>query len=157
METTKQTLTLGTIIGLVLIALGFIGFLIELIPFGTKISQNENLVQFTSGSIPAASFLSIMIGFVFYFPSMLEEAKGEVSTMRIIVFAVVMVFCMLYIKTGWETASFQKLSIDDTWVYILGLAFGSKAFQKFAEVKEDVAKKDDPTNSENSNTEIPIG
>jgi hypothetical protein len=78
-----------------------------------------------------------MIGMCFYFPSLLEESKGEVSTMRVVVFAVVMVFVFIYVKIGWNAGLFEEFKIDSTWVYILGLAFGSKAIQKFAEEEEE--------------------
>ena len=32
-----------------------------------------------------------------------------------------------------HAGSFEDFTIDKTWVYILGLAFGSKAIQKFGE------------------------
>lgn len=89
------------------------------------------------GAIPAVSFLFVMIGMCFYFPSLLEESKGEVSTMRVVVFAVVMVFVFIYVKIGWNAGLFEEFKIDSTWVYILGLAFGSKAIQKFAEEEEE--------------------
>jgi len=113
--------------GSTLVALGFLGFLAAVIISFTR------LADYDQGALPAASFLCIMVGFAFIFPSLLQEGNGEMSTMRIIVFAVTMVFCMLYIKLGWATASFQEFSVDSTWVYILGIAFGSKAFQKFGE------------------------
>jgi hypothetical protein len=95
------------------------------------------------GAVPAVSFLFIMIGMCFYFPSLLEETNGEISTMRVIVFAVVMVFVFIYVKIGWNAGTFEEFTIDDKWVYILGIAFGSKAVQKFAEEEEEKDKKED--------------
>jgi hypothetical protein len=95
------------------------------------------------GAVPAVSFLFIMIGMCFYFPSLLEEAKGEISTMRVIVFAVVMVFVFIYIKIGWNAGSFEDFTIDQPWIYILGLAFGGKAIQKFAEEEGKKKEKED--------------
>jgi hypothetical protein len=37
------------------------------------------------------------------------------------------------VKLGWNAGTFEEFTIDSTWVYILGVAFGSKAVQKFAE------------------------
>ena len=110
-----------------LITLGVAGFITAVIFSLTKYSGVDR------GAIPAVSFLFVMIGMCFYFPSMLQEAKGEISTMRVIVFSVVMVFTFIYIKLGWNAGSFEEFKIDPTWIYILGLAFGSKVFQKFAE------------------------
>ena len=86
--------------------------------------------------MPAISFLVLIVGISFYFPSLLEEKKGELSTMRVVVLIVVLVFAVVYIKLGWIAGSFEQFTIDTSWIYILGLAFGSKAFQKFAEEED---------------------
>ena len=67
---------------------------------------------------------------------MLVDAQREVSTMRIVVLITVLVFCVVYIKLGWVAGSFESFVIDTSWIYILGLAFGGKAFQRFAENDE---------------------
>ena len=114
-----------------LIILGIAGFITAVIFSLTKYSGVDR------GAIPAVSFLFVMIGMCFYFPTLLQEDKGEVSTMRVAVLAVVMVFTFIYVKLGWNAGTFENFSIDSTWIYILGLAFGSKVFQKFAEEEED--------------------
>ena len=113
-----------------LITLGIIGFVVAVIFSLTKYSGVDR------GAIPAVSFLFVMVGMCFYFPTLLQESKGEISTMRVVVFAVVMVFCFIYVKLGWNAGSFEDFKIDSTWIYILGLAFGSKVFQKFAEEED---------------------
>ena len=123
--------------GVVLIIAGTIGFLAAAIISFTVYSGMDQ------GSLPAASFLFILIGIAFAFPSMLQDAgTGGVSTMRIIVFAVVLLFCTIYIKIGWSISKFEEFTIDQRWIYILGLAFGSKAFQRFGE-KDDSSPGDD--------------
>jgi len=126
--------------GRYLIITGVIGLVIAAILSFTIFSGTDR------GAVPATSFLFIMIGMCFYFPSLLEEAKGEISTMRVIVFAVVMVFVFIYVKLGWNAGTFEEFTIDSTWVYILGVAFGSKAVQKFAEEEnknKEKTKEDD--------------
>lgn len=113
--------------GLLLLGLGALCLIVAAIVSYTIFSESDN------GSLIAVAFLMIMIGISFCFPSLLEEAEGQVSTMRIIVFAVTMVFCVIYIKLGWQQASFSDFTVSSTWIYILGLAFGSKAFQKYGE------------------------
>lgn len=115
-----------------LILLGVIGFLAAVVLSFTPLADLDH------GALPAGAFLSIMLGMAFHFPSMLEESAGSLSTMRILVFAVVMVFCVIYLKIGWSLNNFENFTIDKTWVYILGLAFGSKVFQKFGEESEKV-------------------
>lgn len=119
-------------IGVWLMLLGIVGFI-----FSVIINFIPALSVMDKGSTVAISFLFMMLGVSFYFPSMLEDPSGGLSTMRVIVFAVVMVFVIIYIKLGWNASEFEEFKIDRTWVYILGLAFGSKAFQKFAEEKDD--------------------
>lgn len=113
--------------GRVLIAVGAIGFIVSGILSYTDYSGLDE------GAMPAASFFLILVGMTFIFPTLLQEANGGVSTMRVVVFAVVMVFSIIHLKIGWNAGSFKDFEIDNTWVYILGLAFGSKVFQKFGE------------------------
>ena len=115
-----------------LILLGVFGFLAAVILSFTPLADLDN------GAVPAGSFLCVMLGMAFNFPSMLEESPGALSTMRILVFAIVMVFCVIYLKIGWSLNNFEEFTIDKTWIYILGLAFGSKVFQKFGEGSEKV-------------------
>jgi hypothetical protein len=119
--------TLAAIFGRALIMIGAVGFMTSAVLSFTDYSGLDE------GALPAASFFLILIGMVFHFPTLLEEAKGEISTMRVIVFAVVMVFCVVHLKIGWNAGSFKDFEIDNTWIYIIGLAFGSKVFQKFSE------------------------
>ena len=116
--------------GYILVGLGIIGLVASM--FFTRQYFQEN-----GGSLPAISFVILLVGCAFSFPSLLEESKGEVSTMRIVVFAVTLVFCMIYIKLAWNISAIESMRIDEKWIYILGLAFGSKAAQKFAEENEE--------------------
>lgn len=117
-------------IGLGLVSLGLAGFLIDV--FAGHAWHIPD-----SGGVPAASVLFVMVGMAFYFPDLLQGPDGGFSTMRMIVFMVVMVFVVLTIKIGWNTGSFDEFKIDNTWVYILGLAFGGKVFQAFGEKDDD--------------------
>lgn len=110
-----------------LIYTGLAGFVIAAIASFTPYSGIDR------GAVPAVSFLLIMLGMCFYFPTLLEESAGQVSTMRVAVLAVVMVFAFLYVKIGWNAGTFEEFTIDRTWVYILGIALGSKAIQRFGE------------------------
>ena len=115
------------LLGKILLIAGIAGLLASVIISFTIYAEYDN------GGLPAISFLVIMLSLALCFPTMLEESKGEVSTMRIIVFSITMVFCVIYLKIAWASGTFQNLTIDKSWIYILGLAFGSKAAQKFAE------------------------
>ena len=126
--------------GVILIILGTLGFLYAVIMSFTIFSGLDQ------GAVPAASFLSILLGFAFANPSLLQDTQGGLSTMRIIVFAIVLLFCTIYLKIGWSISKFEQFTIDKTWIYILGLAFGSKVFQKFGE--------DPPTGTDNGSSKI---
>lgn len=117
--------------GVLLIVLGTIGFLAAVIISYTAYSGMDQ------GALPAASFLSILLGIAFAFPSLLQDTSGGLSTMRIAVFAIILLFCTIYLKIGWSVSKFEEFTIDQRWIYILGLAFGSKAFQRFGEKEED--------------------
>jgi hypothetical protein len=126
------------ILGTVLILTGVLGLIV------IGILSAVSVDSVTNGMLPTVSFVLIVLGLVFFFPTLLEESQGNVSTMRVIVLMVVLVFCIVYIKLGWIAGSFEQLSIDKSWIYILGLAFGSKAFQKFAEDKNTDDTTDKP-------------
>ena len=132
-----------TSFGVLLIVCGTIGFLAAAIISFTPLSGLDQ------GALPAASFLAMMMGTSFAFPSMLQDsATGGVSTMRIIVFAVVLLFCTVYLKIGWTITKLETLVIDQRWIYILGLAFGSKAFQRYGEKGDDAGGQSTETTSE---------
>lgn len=116
-----------TAFGIVLILLGTLGFL------ATAIISFTVYAGMDHGALAATSFLIIMLGVAFAFPSMLQDTNGGVSTMRMITFAVVVLFCTIYFKIGWSVSKFEEFTIDKTWIYILGLAFGSKVFQRYGE------------------------
>jgi hypothetical protein len=118
--------TLQKWIGLGLVSLGLIGFLFEAL-FGKACHIPDN------GGVPSASVLFVMVGMAFYFPDLLQGPDGGFSTMRMIVFMIILVFVMLTVKIGWQTTSFDEFRIDNTWIYIVGLAFGGKVFQTFGE------------------------
>ena len=128
---TEPDQKLSTYFGAFLILLSVAGFTT------TAILSITDLERITNGTFPAVSFLILITGLVFYFPSLIEERKGEVSTMRIVVLITVLVFGVVYIKLGWVAGSFESFVIDTSWIYILGLAFGGKAFQRFAENDEE--------------------
>lgn len=124
-DKTPQKLTHKS--GTWLIVLGVVGFVtavvLELIPV---------TADYTPGALPAVSFFLIMLGMAFVFPDMLQDGNN-LSTMRVIVYMVVSVFVIVAVKIGWEAENFDDFKMDRTWVYILGLAFGSKVFQSFSE------------------------
>src|SRR6185436_20718165 len=127
--------------GFTLVWIGIIGFISAII-VGYKLNADVR------SALPALSFLVTMFGISFCFPSLLEESKGQLSTMRIVVFAVTMVFCVIYIRLAWNLSAFEKLTIDQKWVYILGLAFGGKVIQKFGE--EETGKDSDDNKDDTS-------
>lgn len=76
------------------------------------------------------------------FPSLLEGSEG-LSTMRIVVFMVTNVVCMLLLKIGWAEGitSLDQIGIDQYWVGIIAFAFGAKATQSFFESRMAVPKE----------------
>jgi hypothetical protein len=91
------------------------------------------------GAIPAISMLFVMVGMCFVWPTLLQGGDGSLSTMRVVVFSVTMVFVVIYTKLGWN-AAFDEFKVDSTWISILGLAFGAKAVQHFSEANEQTEK-----------------
>jgi hypothetical protein len=119
-------MTFTRLIGATLIILAVAGFVATAIISFTIYSGRD------AGTLPSISLVCLLLGLAFYFPKMLTETDGSVSTMRVVVFGIVLLFIAIYMKIGWSS-SFTELKISDSWIYILGIAMGSKAIQKFGE------------------------
>lgn len=85
-------------------------------------------------SIVAVSFFITMLGYSFAFPSLLEGHAG-LSTMRIVVFMMTNIICMLLLKIGWANTvtSLKDIGLDSYWVGIIAFVFGAKATQRYFE------------------------
>ncbi|MGN8056001.1 hypothetical protein ACTJKN_07005 [Pedobacter sp. 22163] len=94
-------------------------------------------------NVIAVSFFITMLGFSLAFPSLLEGSEG-LSTMRIVVFMMTNVICMLMLKIGWASGikSLENIGIDQYWVGIIAFTFGAKATQSFFESRIAVPKHD---------------
>lgn len=112
------------IIGLALIGIGigyFTAFLIT------------NTLHLLSPQGIAIAFFIIMLGVVFAFPDLLKGQTNEISTMRIIVFMLANVICMLLLKNGWQEGNLSDIGLDGYWMGVIALLFGAKAAQKYFE------------------------
>lgn len=86
-----------------------------------------------TGGVAAVGMFLVILGLVFYFPSLLNDDTGATSTMRVAVLMVVSLFVVLTLKAGWGADTLEKLKLQDSWVWVLAAALGGKAFQSFAE------------------------
>ena len=114
--------------GMILIILGIAGLIATAI-----LSLFVVPIVTMDGSMPAVSVFLLMLGMVFYFPDLLEDQSGGISTMRVVVLMTISVFVITTVKLAWTVSSLLEFRIDKSWIYILGLAFGAKAVQRFAE------------------------
>lgn len=89
-------------------------------------------VWLDSSSGIAVCFFIIMLGYSFAFPELLEGNEG-LSTMRIIVFMVTNVICMLLLKIGWDQSSLDAIGLDEWWMGVIAFVFGAKAVQSYFE------------------------
>ena len=121
-------------IGFCLILLGLSGMII-----GSFLDYFDH-EQLVPGIISIAFFI-IMFGFSIAFPSLLEGREG-LSTMRIVVFMVTNVICMILLKLAWSRGitSLEQIKLDQYWVGIIAFTFGAKATQSFFESKLAVPK-----------------
>jgi hypothetical protein len=116
-------------IGKALLIIGLLGFAVAAVVANTPMRDVDN------GTLPAVSFLFIILGMCFAFPDMLQDEAGGFSTMRVVVLITVLIFAVVTLKLAWGLKTFDEWRIDRTWIYILGLAFGGKAFQKYSEIE----------------------
>src|ERR1043165_5127729 len=134
------------IIGFFLILAG-IGYLVFIMFFWEVVSSTE----------VAIIFFDVTLGIAFAFPDMLKDDNSQVSTMRIVVFMLVNVICMLMLNIGWDKNSFEEIGIDGYWMGIIGFLFGAKAAQsyfesKLAAIREKSRSEPDTTDLTNAET-----
>ncbi len=124
-------LSMLQIIGFWLLFSGVLAFMVS-----SFIKPGEILPSFI-----AISFFITMLGFSFSFPSLFKDQNKGLSTMRITVFMMTNVICMLLLKIGWAQGitSLKQIGLDQWWMGIIAFIFGAKATQSFFESKMAVA------------------
>jgi len=118
------------LLGFGLIVIGVFYILFKLFYFSFS-SNNDNAT--IEGEEIALAFFITMLGVAFAFPDLLQDQTGGLSTMRIVVFMMVNVICILMLKIGWGKTNFADIGINNYWVGIIAFVFGSKATQSFFE------------------------
>jgi hypothetical protein len=95
---------------------------------------------YSGGGAAACVGVLILLALVVERPELImddsPDAGGEPSTMRILTLIVVLTFAVLVLRTGWNTQSLPTLENQGNWIWLITAAFGGKALQKFAEVRE---------------------
>lgn len=143
-------LTYVQFFGFILITLGLIYLASFLLPSGV-IDYLPSL-KLEDGPTPegiSISFFTIMLGIAFAFPAMLKGHTKDISTMRIIVFMLANVICMLLLKMGWDKDSLADIGMDGYWMGLIAFLFGAKTAQSFFENRRSFS----PNSKEVSNNE----
>jgi len=128
----KNKVTILQRIGVVIIIAGLLGLITSLF-FHSDGAENHHQ-NAVSAPIAAISFFITMLGVAFAFPTMLRGKEG-ISTMRIVVFMMANVICMLLIKCGWQVESLEQIGLDEWWMGVIAFVFGAKATQSYFESK----------------------
>lgn len=117
-------------IGILLIAFGIYVIAHCLFPAnpGKEISD-----AIETGEKVAFGFFLIMLGMPFFFPDLLQGSQVSTS-MRIVVFMVVSVFVIITVKLAWSINDLSEFTIDNSWIYIIGLALGGQVTQNVVEI-----------------------
>jgi hypothetical protein len=93
---------------------------------------------YTGGGAAAAAGILIVLALVLRYPTLIMDdtpaAGGEPSTMRIMSLAIILTFCLIMVRTGWNSGGLP--SVDGNWVWLVTAALGGKVLQKFAEVRD---------------------
>lgn len=89
----------------------------------------------TLSTIISIDFFLIMLGFAITFPEMLSDETKGLSTMRMVVFMVTNIICMIFINVGFKGGiiSLKDVGIDSIWLGLFAFIFGAKAIQSFFE------------------------
>jgi len=95
---------------------------------------------YTGGGAAAAAGILFVLAMILEWPALIMddsvEAGGEPSTMRIMALAIVLTFCLVMLRTGWNSGALPSLENQGNWVWLVTAALGGKALQKFAEVQD---------------------
>lgn len=113
--------------------LQIIGF--SVILFGLLYMFYKQIFGTMTGGDIAIIFFTIMLGFSFAFPELLRDSNKGLSTMRIAVFMMINVICMLLLKIGWEQHDLIAIGLDEYWMGVIAFVFGAKATQSYFESK----------------------
>ncbi len=141
-------LTYVQLAGFTLILLGLVYMASFLLPSG--VIKYAAWMELDDAPTPygiSIAFFTIMLGVSFAFPQMLQTGQGETSTMRIVVFMLVNVMCMLLLKVGWGKNNLSEIGLDENWVAIIAFLFGAKATQAYFENKASREKEGDRSTS----------
>ena len=99
---------------------------------------------YTGGGAAAAVGVLLVLALILKAPSLIMDASpaqdGEPSTMRILTLVIVVTFCVIMLRTGWNSDSLPSLKDQSEWVWLVTAALGGKAVQKFAEVQDNTKK-----------------
>jgi hypothetical protein len=113
--------------------LQIIGFIVIL--FGLVYLFIVQILNKLNGETIAIDFFTIMLGIAFAFPDLLRDSNKGLSTMRIIVFMLINVICLLLLKIGWAQPNLKAIGLDQYWVGVIAFIFGAKATQSYFESK----------------------
>jgi len=101
---------------------------------------NSAAYKETGGGAAAAAAILLLVALIVWRPSLImddaPDQGGEPSTMRILALAVVVTFCIIMLRTAWDTNALPPLKDQGNWVWLVTAALGGKALQKYAEVQQ---------------------
>lgn len=121
-----------------------------LIVFGTATwwAFTKTPPGYSSGSAAATVLFLVVVALVVARPTLIMDdvpsEGGEPSTMRILSLAIVLTFCAIMLRNGWNDGELPSLEQQGNWVWLVTAALGGKALQKYAEVqqkKEEIKAK----------------
>jgi hypothetical protein len=113
-----------------------------LVIFGTAAATTifHARLAYTGGDAAASAGILFVLALIIEAPTLIMDdspaAGGEPSTMRILALAIVLTFCALMLKEGWDKQTLPNLENQGNWVWLVTAALGAKALQKYAEVKD---------------------
>jgi len=92
--------------------------------------------QCPPGNVAALAMFLLLLGAAMQFPSMLRDDSKDVSSMRVVLFVVAGLFCVVTIKAAWNATALSELSINGQWAALLASLILGKAVQTFSEAKQ---------------------
>lgn len=95
---------------------------------------------YTSGGAAATAGILFVLALVLRFPSLIMddayEQGGEPSAMRVMGLSIVLTFCAIMLRTGWNSGTLPSLTGQSQWVWLVTAALGGKATQAYLELQQ---------------------
>ncbi len=97
------------------------------------VEQRPRPPAIVPGELPALALLLLILGLALLQPGIFKDDTGAVSSLRVLMFGMVSLSLLMFVKVAWNAQSIAELKLDPWWSTLLSTVFAAKAVQSFGE------------------------